>query len=375
MELLSTDELNKLLTPLGGDNPCGDNLEYDETYMSLEELAVGSSSSEMGDSVISGKDPDYHKLYTSCLSLWDRTRDLYVASFFTLASTKMFGLEGLKQGLQVIDYLVKDLYDTFYPELDPDDDNDPTQRINILAMISPADGAFSDGYNFFNILREIRLVPELDYTYRDYLIASGYIESADDEVDINVLTTQMATIPQKSLTDKLALVESIQELVKNIADNFNQKTNDLGYLSFESLEHEIKLLHNLYKNFVANNSNTSGDTTTDSTATEEQSQDTAPVQSVVAATATVAPQVVVKSVFNLDTYKAQSRSDALILIKKASEYFEKTEPTSPVPYLLQRALRMANMNFIDLLGEIDSNALDRGREQLGVKKPDDGSSW
>ena len=38
MELLSTDELNKLLTPLGGDNPCGDNLEYDETYMSLEEL-------------------------------------------------------------------------------------------------------------------------------------------------------------------------------------------------------------------------------------------------------------------------------------------------------------------------------------------------
>ena len=45
MELLSTDELNKLLTPLGGDNPCGDNLEYDETYMSLEELAVGRSSS------------------------------------------------------------------------------------------------------------------------------------------------------------------------------------------------------------------------------------------------------------------------------------------------------------------------------------------
>ena len=37
------------------------------------------------------------------------------------------------------------------------------------------------------------------------------------------------------------------------------------------------------------------------------------------------------------------------------------------------ALKMANMNFMDLLGEIDQNALDRGREQFGVK-PDNGDN-
>ncbi|MGN0915480.1 MAG: hypothetical protein ACI4NE_03900, partial [Succinivibrio sp.] len=47
--------------------------------------------------------------------------------------------------------------------------------------------------------------------------------------------------------------------------------------------------------------------------------------------------------------------------------FKNTEPTSPVPYLIDRAIRMANMNFMELLAEKDQNAVDRGREQLGVK--------
>ena len=74
--------------------------------------------------------------------------------------------------------------------------------------------------------------------------------------------------------------------------------------------------------------------------------------------------------FSIAEYHPASRSEALLLLKKSAEYFEAAEPTSPVPFLLRRALRMAEMNFIDILAEIDANALDRAREQLGVPKPD-----
>ena len=68
----------------------------------------------------------------------------------------------------------------------------------------------------------------------------------------------------------------------------------------------------------------------------------------------------------------QSRT-SLLLLKKSAEYFQVAEPTSPIPFFINRSLKMANMNFMDLLGEIDQNALDRGREQFGVK-PDNGDN-
>ncbi|MCR5084844.1 MAG: hypothetical protein K6A65_05015, partial [Succinivibrionaceae bacterium] len=74
--------------------------------------------------------------------------------------------------------------------------------------------------------------------------------------------------------------------------------------------------------------------------------------------------------FSLDAYAPTTRSEALLLLRKAADYFQKAEPTSPVPFLIKRAVRMAEMNFIELLGEIDQNALDRGREQLGVPRPE-----
>ena len=136
MDVLTSQDLEEMLAPLPGDS-CGENCEYDDLYLALDTLAQGTPASEMGDSIIDGKDPDYRTLYKNCMTLWKKTRDLRVASFLTLSSLCIGGIEGLLGGLKVIDYLVTDLYDSFYPQLDPDDDNDPTERINILSMISP----------------------------------------------------------------------------------------------------------------------------------------------------------------------------------------------------------------------------------------------
>ena len=54
------------------------------------------------------------------------------------------------------------------------------------------------------------------------------------------------------------------------------------------------------------------------------------------------------------------------MVKKSAEYFRKAEPSSPLPYLLDRVLKMSDMNFIEILTEIDKGALEKVREQLGV---------
>ena len=55
------------------------------------------------------------------------------------------------------------------------------------------------------------------------------------------------------------------------------------------------------------------------------------------------------------------------MLEKCSAYFQLAEPTSPVPFLLKRAVAMATMDFMQLLAEIDSSALERGKEQFGIK--------
>ena len=379
MERLNAEEFNKLLTPVSQESVSGENCEYDELYLALDELALGTEESEMGDSVIEGKDPDYRTLYKNTLSLWSKTRDLRVASFFTLSSLCMFGLDGLKDGLSLIEYLVKEQFDTFYPQLDPDDDNDPTERINILAMLSPTDGAFSDSYHVLAHIRDLKLVPELDYTLRDYLVLTGYLDSKEDK-DLSSLLAQIATVPVSSVTAQLEKVEQILVINQNLCSIFNEKVGDKGYLTMDSMDHELNYLKSLYSSVVKNSNQSLADSTESSDeqglsdgsnetlVANETNSGNAKAVALKAQDPLLAPQA-----FNLESYKVKNRNDALLLLKKSAEYFQVAEPTSPVPFLINRALKMANMNFMDLLGEIDQNALDRGREQFGVK-PDNGDN-
>lgn len=360
MDLLTYEEIDELLAQLG-DTDCGENCEYDELYLQLDELALGTPSSQMGDSYIDGKEPDYRTLYKNCVELFKKTHDLRVASFFTLVLLHSEGLEGLKKGLKIINYLVSTKFDNFYPQLDPDDDNDPTERINILSMLSPENGAYSDQYNFLSQLRSIKLIDELPYSYRDYLVSSGFLESVNNEIDVNVLNSQMNAIPLVSIQDRLTLVNDIFLLIDSTISIFNERVGDLGYLSMESLKHELSVLRNFYNSFVKNS--VVHDESVSNEVIEENEEK---LEKNGTSSNLSGQRIKEQNAFDLNSFEPRNRNEALLLLKKSADYFLKTEPTNPVPYLLNRALRMANMNFIDLLAEIDQNALDRAREQLGV---------
>lgn len=380
MERMNDEEFSKLLSPVSADSVSGENCEYDELYLALDELALGTEENEMGDSVIEGKDPDFRTLYKNTLSLWGKTRDLRVASFFTLASLSLFGIDGLKDGLRLIEYLVKEQFDTFYPQLDPDDDNDPTERINILAMLSPTDGAFSDAYHVLSHIRDFKLVKELDYTLRDYLVVSGYLDSKEDK-DLSSLLAQISAVPLSSIKAQLEKVEQVLVVNQNLCSIFNEKVGDRGYLNMDSLAHELSYLKNLYSSVIKNSNQVLEDENSVADEQNDKEQDSSESNATFVETssgntkaiAAKAKDPLIAQSFNLETYKVKNRNEALLLLKKSAEYFQTAEPTSPVPFLINRALRMANMNFMDLLGEIDQNALDRGREQFGVK-PDNGDN-
>jgi len=72
----------------------------------------------------------------------------------------------------------------------------------------------------------------------------------------------------------------------------------------------------------------------------------------------------------------QSRADALRQLEALAAYFHQTEPLSPIPYLIQRAVRWGEMPLDEWLQDVihDENVLGQLREMLGMKDADNGTS-
>jgi type VI secretion system protein ImpA len=100
-----------------------------------------------------------------------------IAIRLTRALLNTEGLAGLADGLAVLRGLVENFWDGFYPKLDPDDDNDPTFRVNILMGLC-------DGAMFIDRIRLIPLVSARSFgrfSLRDMAIASGEIPAPGAE--------------------------------------------------------------------------------------------------------------------------------------------------------------------------------------------------
>ena len=68
----------------------------------------------------------------------------------------------------------------------------------------------------------------------------------------------------------------------------------------------------------------------------------------------------------------RDRSDALRRLEAVAAFFRRTEPHSPISYLVQRAARWGAMPLEEWLQEVirDTSVLSQLRDTLGLKDPD-----
>ncbi|MDR1362755.1 MAG: type VI secretion system ImpA family N-terminal domain-containing protein [Spirochaetaceae bacterium] len=341
--MIDIDELSK---PLADGGPAGQNIEYDPLYLEMDELAESVPDSYMGDSKIAGRGPDWKTLRKNCLELWTRTRDLRIAVYLTITEAVTGGLQGFTEALRLPLFLVKELWDDFYPALDPADGNDPLERLNILSMLSPPPGSVNDPVMFIPRFRETRLIPSLRYTLRDLLISLNEIEAPADTVDVKLLRAEFAGAPAAEIETLSALAKEAKALILELCDTINAKTS-MGSLDMSALNREIDHLIKFYDSYK----------TDDNKAGENAAAENAPD----------ADSAGLKRQFAGFPSQAASRAEALLFLKKGAEYFQTQEPNSPIPLLVNRALRFSTMNFIDLIEDIMPDALPRGRDILGIK--------
>ncbi|POA17008.1 type VI secretion system protein TssA, partial [Pseudomonas sp. FW300-N1A1] len=66
-----------------------------------------------------------------------------------------------------------------------------------------------------------------------------------------------------------------------------------------------------------------------------------------------------------------TRDEAFTLLAGVAQFFKQTEPQSPVPYLIERAIKWGNMPLEGWLNDVikDSHVVDTIRDVLGTREP------
>ena len=355
---MSTVELEHLLMEISPNDPSGQyDLEHDAAFMELEADMQGTPAVELvGKIVQEAKDPNWLKCAESALELLGRAHDLRVAVYLTRALLNTEGLQGLHDGLRLICGYLEQFWDTVYPRLDPDDDDDPTERVNVLE-------ALNDWRLVIAPLMKVQLCSSRtagNVSLRQYLIASGKTSELSLTAEEASAAPNLASI-EAVFTD--CSLEQLQSTFHDASESFamakrlelvmneqvgSDRAPDLKKLIQVLGEIECLVQEHLFRRAPSitstvakpNEQSDSRDKYEQTTTTNARSFD-----------------------------MIENREDVLELLEQICAYYELYEPASPVPFLLRRAMRLVTKNFLEILEDMAPDSLAQVTAICGPKEP------
>jgi type VI secretion system protein ImpA len=318
------------LEPLDGDSPTGSDLEYDPDFLALERAAAPRTERVVGDSVKAAEEPDWDEVISLATGLLERSRDLRVAVHLAAAWMRTGGMSGWAAGLALIRGLLENHWDGVHPQLDAEDDDDPTARVNAVAAIA-------DPLGLLGYFRSTPFVqsPRLGrFSLRDLRIANGSlkIEAGEEALpSMSEIEACCLDCPEEQLAEAFDAATRILEEAKAIDRVFNDRIGTAGP--------ELKpLLSDSYelKKFVESQVARRNPSAAEEAGAEADGADAA------AATGTRASV----------PGRIETPQDVLRRLDEVCDYYARCEPSSPVPLLLRRAQRLVGKTFLDLLKDL-----------------------
>jgi type VI secretion system protein ImpA len=332
-------DLNALAQPLSADHPCGESLEYEPEYLALEEEALGKPEVEYGDALTPAIAPDWKRVRQLVLPLAGRSRDLRLALYLTRAELNIQGAQGLAAGLELIESLLRDHWEHVHPRLDPQDDNDPQLRVNILAGLCDADG----------LLQEFRASPLVSVpalgkvSLRDVDLASGELIGAAGEPKASA--SMIEAVFQQAAPDRMA--DTLSALERAGRSSVNIETMLTERVGFGSAI-DLSALSGLVRRAA------------------DCVRQHAPVLAQEAAQA--GPETAAQR--SLNSGDIASREQVRQALDRVCAYFAVHEPTSPVPLLLQRARKLLDLTFMELLQDLAPDGVAQMALVSGIRNDD-----
>lgn len=338
---MSIIDVESLLSEITADAPCGEDLEYDPQFVEMEKQAQETPERQYGNTIIPSEPPDWRGVHKTALGLFKRTRDLRVAAYLSRALLNTDGMPGFADGLALLEGLIERYWDGVYPQLDPDDDNDPTLRINIITVLCDPEATL-------RALREMPLASSRAlgrFSLRDVQIAAGLQapttakEKAEPPTQVKIDGAFQDTDPEELKAAAGAVIAAMTR-VERIEALLTDQVGASQAPDMSALGRVLKEIHQV----LTEQMQRLGIRLVEPTQEVIEETAEAPATDASGAGTAAAQRLVVGEITR--------RDDALRMLDKICEYFQRYEPSSPVPFLLRRAKHLANKDFIEILNDL-----------------------
>lgn len=323
-------DVSHLLNAVSDDNPCGDDLEYDADFLELERLAIGQPERQMGQSVIAAEPPDWRQVRERASELFARSKDLRLATLYLQSAIALDGLTGLAQGLTLVRELLTQYWEGVYPQLDADDDNDPTIRINALNALSAEP--------VIVLLRESSITRSRAFgavSIRAALNAADLQRFSSETLSPEQLRGAFLDADQELLDGTRVALDEAAAALADIEGLLSERVGSAQSANLESLKQVLRHARQIFNDQVpaASDDSQYGDDTVQYSEPADSDARTQPA----ARQAPAAPG------------RIASRDDVLRTLDRLLEYYAQHEPSSPVPVLLTRAQKLVTADFAEIV--------------------------
>lgn len=363
-------DLDALLAPIAGENPAGESLQYSGLHDELREARRVEDNLAQGEWQYETKVADYHQVISLATpALATQTKDLQVCAWLCEALVKLHGFPGLRDGLKLMRGLHEQFWEKVYPEID---EGDMEARANSVAWMDRELGL---------AIKEVPLTQAqgggVNYSYLGYEQSKQFdIPENLEKLDAGKLA-QMEELRAQALEEgkttgedwrkafhntRRAFYEETwrvldecwaeyQALDKVMDEKYDRQTPGLG-----SLKKSLDEVRTLVEKLLKEKRILEPDPVADAEGAEGEAGAGDGAQGI----STAGP--------------VRTRQEALRRLAEVSDYFRRTEPHSPVAYLVQRAIKWGQMPLETWLQDVikDDTVLGQLRETLGLNTSDGG---
>ena len=364
-------DLERLLTPIEGDNPAGRDMREDDAlvplYFQIKDARSAARAAER--SAVDEEDtgsiaPEWRTIVEMAPDvLAETSKDLEIACWLTEALIRFEDFAGLRDGFRLMKGLVEGFWDNLYP---PEDEIDGPEAK--FAPLSGLNGEGGDG-TLIQPIRQIFLTqgdtPFAAWHYRQ----ASELASLDEarrtaRVDAGAPTLEMIDTSARQTPadffrtlsqDLSGAIDAFKELEAALDARLGMDgppTSNIRNAMAESLEIVERLTRDILIE-APEDSEPAGDDGADG-----EDQDGGGTITVTRR-AGAAMDVI------------ETRDDALKQLLKIAEFFKRTEPHSPIAYTLEDLVRRGRMTLPDLLSELisDEEARSGFLMRAGIRPP------
>lgn len=355
-------DLAPWLTPIDGENPCGSDLLYDEDFAALVQRlkAQADLSDASTDGTVSrnAMPVDWATVLADADVLRTRGHDLRLLVIVARALVNQRGFEGLADGLTLISRMAEEHWDTLHP-------TSPQRRISSLGMLEDKHGLLGDlrkrnvlnarSFGSFSVQDLERSAVDIGEATRGMSDKDRAAFASEHEQLVAATGAACAFVAEHFPDEIEAVASDLRSASGALQQLLNGVSGRLGpAFKLSDLERCLSRM-SLVLGRVAKSA---------APAAPEESHEVGAVLPTAAPAAGLSPRI-------------SSREEVMACLSRIIEFYDRTEPASPVPFLARRMLRMVPMDFLELMEELAPSGIKEFRALAGIdenRKPASRSS-